>query len=87
VLLLSPRKGALALRRELGCYPPTDQLSTSGWPPTGTSGDPVLTMMDRVEEVHAFLRSRTRAQMLATAAPFNTPWLPPGYGQKLCEAA
>jgi transposase len=51
------------------------------------ANSPVLTMMDRLEEVHAFFRSRTRAQMLATAAPFNTPWLPPGYGQELWKVA
>lgn len=46
-----------------------------------------LTMPGRLQEVHTFFRSRTRAQMLATASPFNTPWLPPGYGQKLWKAA
>src|SRR5215467_2053593 len=33
------------------------------------------------------LRSRTLARMLGTDAPFNTPWLPSGYGQKLWKAA
>ncbi|HET7875504.1 MAG TPA: IS630 family transposase, partial [Methylomirabilota bacterium] len=51
------------------------------------ANSPTLTMLGRIEEVHAFFRSRTRAQMLATASPFNTPWLPPGYGQKLWKAA
>ena len=51
------------------------------------ANSPTLTMLGRIQEVHAFFRSRTRAQMLATAAPFNTPWLPPGYGQKLWKAA
>jgi transposase len=37
------------------------------------ANSPVLTMMDRLEEVHAFFRSRTRAQMLATAAPSIRP--------------
>jgi len=51
------------------------------------ANSPTLTMLGRIQEVHAFFRSRTRAQMLATAAPFNTPWLPPGYGHKLWKAA
>ncbi len=51
------------------------------------ANSPTLTMMGRLQEVHAFFRSRTRAQMLATAAPFNTPWLPPSYGHKLWKAA
>jgi transposase len=51
------------------------------------ANSPTLTMLGRIQEVHAFFRSRTRAQMLATAAPFNTPWLPPGYEQKLWKAA
>ncbi len=50
------------------------------------ANSPTLTMMRRIEEVHAFFRTRSRAQMLATAAPFNTPWLPAGYGQKLWRA-
>jgi transposase len=51
------------------------------------ANSPTLTMLGRIQEVHAFFRSRTRAQLLATASPFNTPWLPPGYGQKLWKAA
>ena len=51
------------------------------------ANSPTLTMLGRIQEVHAFFRSRTHAQMLDTAAPFNTPWLPPGYGQKLWKAA
>jgi transposase len=47
------------------------------------ANSPTVTMLGRIQEVHAFFRSRTRAQMLATASPFNTPWLPPGSGQKL----
>jgi transposase len=48
---------------------------------------PTLTMLGRIQEVHAFFTSRTRAQILATASPYNTPWLPPGYGHKLWKAA
>ena len=51
------------------------------------ANSPTLTMLGRLQEVHTFFGSRTRAQMLATASPFNTPWLPPGYGHKLWKAA
>jgi transposase len=51
------------------------------------ANSPTLTMLGRLQEVHAFFRSRTRAQMLDTASPFNTPWLPPGYGHNLWKAA
>src|SRR5215831_2455688 len=48
---------------------------------------PSLGMLRRIQEVHALTSSGTRAGMLAPASPFNTPWLPPGYGQKLWKAA
>jgi transposase len=51
------------------------------------ANSPTLTMLGRLREVDSFFRSRPRAQMLDTASPFNTPWLPPGYGQKLWRAA
>jgi transposase len=44
------------------------------------ANSPTLTMLGRLQEVHAHFRARSRAQMLATASPYNTPWLPPGYG-------
>jgi len=51
------------------------------------ANSPTLTMLGRLQEVHAYFRARSRAQMLATASPFNTPWLPPSYGHKLWKAA
>jgi transposase len=51
------------------------------------ANSPTLTMRGRLCQVHAFFASRTWADMLATASPFNTPWLPHGYGQKLWRAA
>jgi transposase len=51
------------------------------------ANSPTLTMLGRLQQVHGFFRSRSRAQMLATASPYNTPWLPPSYGQKLWKAA
>jgi transposase len=51
------------------------------------ANNPTATINDRVRQVHAFFRNRTPAQMLTTAAPHSSPWLPEGYAQNLCVAA
>jgi transposase len=51
------------------------------------ANNPTATINDRVRQVHIFFRNRTPAQMLATAAPHSSPWIPEGYAQHLCEAA
>jgi hypothetical protein len=38
-------------------------------------------MADRVRQAHAFFRHRTPDQMLVTAAPWSSAWLPEGYRQ------
>lgn len=48
---------------------------------------PTLTIQGRVRQVHAFFRGRTTKQMLATAAPYSSPWLPEGYVQNFRQAA
>jgi transposase len=48
---------------------------------------PTLTIQGRVRQVHAFFGQRTPAQLLATAAPHSSPWLPEGYGQHFTETA
>jgi transposase len=48
---------------------------------------PTLTIQGRVRQMHAFFRGRTTTQMLATAAPHSSPWLPEGYMQNFREAA
>jgi hypothetical protein len=35
----------------------------------------------RLRQIHSFFRARSPDQMLATAAPWISPWLPPGYEQ------
>ena len=45
------------------------------------------TMPDRVRQAHAFFRNRTPTQMLATAAPWTSPWLPDRYKQDLRQPA
>jgi transposase len=51
------------------------------------ANNPTLTIQGRIRQVHAFFRARTTAQMLVTAAPHSSPWLPEGYVQNFREAA
>ena len=41
----------------------------------------------RLRQIHSFFRSRSPDEMLATAAPWTSPWLPPGYEQNFWNAA
>jgi DDE superfamily endonuclease len=41
----------------------------------------------RPRQIHAFCRSRSPDKMLATAAPWTSPWLPLGYEQNFWNAA
>jgi transposase len=51
------------------------------------ANSPTLTIQGRVLQVHAFFRARSPAQLLATAAPYSSPWLPESYTQNLRQAA
>jgi transposase len=42
------------------------------------ANSPTLTIQSRVRQVHAFFRARSPAQLLATATPHSSPWLPEG---------
>jgi len=35
----------------------------------------------RLRQIHSFFRARSPDQNLDTAAPWTSPWLPPGYEQ------
>jgi len=48
---------------------------------------PTLTVQGRIRQVHAFFRARAPAEILATAAPHSSPWLPDGYMQNFRQAA
>src|SRR6185437_13943312 len=41
----------------------------------------------RRRQVHAFFRARSPGQLLDTAAPWTSPWLPPGYEENFWNAA
>jgi len=46
-----------------------------------------VTWPGRLRQVHAFFRARSPDQLLATAAPWTSPWLPPGYEENFWNAA
>jgi hypothetical protein len=41
----------------------------------------------RLRQIHSFFRNRSPSQMLDAAAPWTSPWLPPGYEQNFWNAA
>ena len=41
----------------------------------------------RLRQIHSFFRNRSPGQMLDAAAPWTSPWLPPGYEQNFRNAA
>jgi len=41
----------------------------------------------RLRQIHSFFRNRSPDQMLATAAPWTSPWLPAGYEQNFWNGA
>jgi DDE superfamily endonuclease/Homeodomain-like domain len=46
-----------------------------------------VTWPGRLRQVHAFFRARSPSQLLAIAAPWTSPWLPPGYEENFWNAA
>ncbi|HEX5541858.1 MAG TPA: IS630 family transposase [Micromonospora sp.] len=46
-----------------------------------------VTWPGRLRQVHAFFRQRSPTQMLATAAPWSSPWLPKSYAQNFRSSA
>ena len=51
------------------------------------ANSPTLTIQGRVRQVHAFFHQRSPTDMLATAAPSSSPWLPQSYVQNFRQAA
>jgi len=48
---------------------------------------PTLTIQGRIRQVHAFFHQCTAGQILTTAAPSSSPWLPNSDSQNFWEAA
>lgn len=46
-----------------------------------------VTWPGRLRQVHAFFRQRSPTQMLTTAAPWSSPWLPRNYAQNFRSSA
>jgi hypothetical protein len=46
-----------------------------------------VTWPGRLRQIHSFFRNRSPSQMLDAAAPWTSPWLPPGYEQNFWNAA
>jgi hypothetical protein len=67
--------------------PTTTRSSGSGPRKAWLANSPTLTIQGRLRQVHAFFRQRSPAQLLATAAPDSSPWLPDRYRHCLREAA
>jgi transposase len=70
-------------------YSPHDNPTERVWAALKAwlANTPTLTIQGRVRQVHAFFRARSPTQLLATAAPSSSPWLPEGYMQNFREAA
>jgi DDE superfamily endonuclease len=54
---------------------------------TYLANSPTATMAGRIGQVHAFFCWSSPTQLLATAAPTSSPWLPEGYAQNSRRAA
>jgi transposase len=74
---------------EAARYSPQDNPTERIWAAMKTwiANTAPATMPDRIRQAHAFFRHRTPEQMLTTAAPWSSPWLPEGYEQNLWPAA
>jgi hypothetical protein len=48
--------------------------------------DTAVSWPGRLRQIRSFLRARSPDQMLDTAAPWTSPWLPPGYEQNFWNA-
>jgi hypothetical protein len=46
-----------------------------------------VTFTDRIHQARTFFHSRTPDQMLTTAAPWSSPWIPPSYAHRFWSVA
>jgi transposase len=69
-------------------YSPHDNLVERVW--AGLKNyvaNTAVTWPGRLRQIHSYFRNRSPGQMLDTAAPWTSPWLPPGYEQNFWNAA
>jgi DDE superfamily endonuclease/Winged helix-turn helix len=69
-------------------YSPHDNPVERIWAALKTClANTAVTWTQRVHQARVFFRQRAPNQMLTTAAPWNSPWLPKGYAQNFREPA
>jgi transposase len=69
-------------------YSPHDNPVERIWAAMKTeTANTAVTFTQRIHQARIFFRSRTATQMLTTAAPWSSPWIPPSYAQKFYSAA
>lgn len=69
-------------------YSPHDNPVERIWAALRASlANTAVTWTERIHQARIFFRCRTPAQMLATAAPHTSPWLPRRYAQKFRQPA
>lgn len=69
-------------------YSPHDNPVERIWAALKTElANTAVTWTDRIHQARVFFRRRAPDQMLTTAAPWTSPWLPPSYAQNFCQPA
>ena len=69
-------------------YSPHDNPTERIWATLKTHlANTAVTWTERIHQARVFFRQRAPDQMLATAAPWSSPWLPKGYAQNFRESA
>lgn len=69
-------------------YSPHDNPVERIWAALKTNiANTAVTFTERIHQARTFFHSRTPAQMLTTAAPWSSPWIPPSYAQKFWSTA
>jgi hypothetical protein len=69
-------------------YSPNDNPAERIWAALKNHvANTAVTWPGRLRQIHSFFRNRSPDQMLTTAAPWTSPWLPPGYEQNFWNAA
>jgi transposase len=69
-------------------YSPHDNPVERIWAALKTQiANTAVTFTDRIHQARTFFRSRPADQMLTTAAPWSSPWIPPSHAQKFRSTA
>ena len=69
-------------------YSPNDNPVERIWAELKTGlANTAVTWTERIHQARVFFRQRAPDQMLTTAAPWNSPWLPKSYAQNLRKPA